>query len=129
MFAETMGANRARATRAYPCYPLLLSNTLRSVKACLGGGTMNSIGKLLGASLPPSAFLLLLFSYTSTAAAQVPGTFTPTAKMSAPRFSHTATLLLNGEVLITGGSQPTQPGGKPLASAELFDPKTRTFTP
>ena len=85
---------------------------------------MNSIGKLLGTSLLPSVFLVLLFSYTSTAAAQAPGTFTPTANMSTPRVNHTATLLLNGKVLITGGSN----SNGLLASAELFDPVTGTFS-
>jgi hypothetical protein len=50
--------------------------------------------------------------------------------MTTARSSHTATLLAqgptasNGKVLITGGSN----GGFPLATAELFDPVTGTFT-
>jgi hypothetical protein len=55
------------------------------------------------------------------------GTFTPTGSMSSAREYHTATLLLNGKVLIAGGtvdiySQPT------LASAELYDPETEAFS-
>src|ERR1041385_2548812 len=68
------------------------------------------------------ALLLILFSYTSVAAAQAPGTFVPTGNMTTPRGDHTATLLLNGKVLITGGSKERP------ASAELFDPFTNTFT-
>ena len=51
------------------------------------------------------------------------GAFAP-ACMTAAREGHTATLLANGKVLITGGS--TQSVGR--ADAELFDPTTGTFT-
>lgn len=41
------------------------------------------------------------------------------------RYGHTATLLPNGKVLITGGSN----GVSVLANAELYDPATGTFAP
>jgi len=46
------------------------------------------------------------------------GTFATTGKMSVPRVFHTATLLNNGKVLVTGGHD---------ASAELYDPASGTF--
>ena len=46
--------------------------------------------------------------------------------MSTARAYHTATLLQNGTVLVTGG---TDANGKPLASAEIFDPFNDRFTP
>jgi len=54
-----------------------------------------------------------------------PGKIVPVGNTSVPRFSHTATLLRNGKVLIAGGmsrGSTTQP------TAELYDPTTRQFT-
>jgi hypothetical protein len=70
--------------------------------------------------------VVLVLSFCNLVAAQSTGTFTPTGNMNVPRFSHTATLLTNGKVLIAGGiSAP----GKFLSSAELYDPATGAFTP
>ncbi|MGC1190409.1 MAG: kelch repeat-containing protein, partial [Candidatus Binatus sp.] len=54
----------------------------------------------------------------------VANTFTAGPQMNEARFSATATLLPNGKVLISGG---TQDGNVGLSSTELYDPVTNTF--
>ncbi len=54
------------------------------------------------------------------------GTFTTTGSLNTARYSHTATLLSNGLVLIAGGS--TLNGASAMTSAELYNPATGTFT-
>jgi len=50
------------------------------------------------------------------------GVITPIGSMSTARAAHTATLLPNGKVLITGGLNGQ-------ATAEIYDPDSKTFTP
>src|SRR5262245_12890358 len=75
-------------------------------------------------SLKAGLFLSLLVlgaSFTPTAIAQASAAFTSTGTMTTPRAGHTATLLLNGKVLIVGGDN--------AGTAELYDPATGTFAP
>jgi hypothetical protein len=58
------------------------------------------------------------------------GTSMAGGSMAAVRYTHTATLLPNGRVLIAGGLAIVGGGSKgSLASAELYDPGAATFTP
>ena len=52
------------------------------------------------------------------------GGWSPTARMTTGRAQHTATLLRNGKVLVTGGVDGQ---GVATASAELFDPSTNRW--
>jgi hypothetical protein len=67
-------------------------------------------------------FPLLLAAAGEALLAQSPGTFIATGNLSTPRFGHTATLLRNGKVLITGGGGSVGGG-----SAELYDTAIGTF--
>ena len=56
---------------------------------------------------------------TGLAGSAQPGTFTLTGSMNTARYNHTATLLQNGEVLVTGGLGANF---TVLASAEVYNP-------
>jgi hypothetical protein len=72
--------------------------------------------------------LFLLLSGYGATSAQAQGVFIRTGDMNAARAFHTATLLASGQVLISGGRDVTRPGSPVLSTAELFDPRTDTFT-
>ena len=58
------------------------------------------------------------------------GTFAKTGTMADNRNQHTATLLADGRVLITGGESrgPGAPGGIEFDSGEIYDPSTGVFS-
>jgi hypothetical protein len=55
--------------------------------------------------------------------ARPPASFTATGGLTLPRSGHAATLLLSGQVLVTGGAH-----GAADPTAELYDPATVTFS-
>jgi hypothetical protein len=62
------------------------------------------------------------------------GLFSPTGDMNTSRGAHTATLLADGRVLITGGGTGQIGGGyshygTAVRSSEIYDPATGTFSP
>jgi hypothetical protein len=81
--------------------------------------------------LRPTFLFALLFTFAATSARAQVNTFVATGNLvTSPRYQHTATLLSNGTVLITGGltaSATTPATISTLASAELYDPTTLAF--
>jgi hypothetical protein len=88
---------------------------LNNGKVLIVGGADGSLNSLASAEL-----------YDPTT-----GTFTVTGSLNSARYYHTATLLSNGMVLVAGGETviASTSSQTPLASAELYDPTTGTFTP
>jgi uncharacterized protein (TIGR03437 family) len=91
------------------------------------------------ATLLNNGQVLVAGSYVASASAELynpaTGTFSVTGSMTTPRGDHTATLLNDGQVLVAGGFNgqyvfgPNGSGGLTVvASAELYDPGTGTFT-
>jgi hypothetical protein len=91
---------------------------LQNGEVLLAGGFVNSVWDYGGSSSSANGAGL----YDSAT-----GVFSGTGNMTANRGDHTATLLANGKVLIAGGADQ-DPTGTGLASAELYDPSTGTFT-
>lgn len=88
--------------------------TLQNGSVLISGGFSSSI-------FPGSAL------YTAELFNPVTSTFTAISNhMQSPRTNHTATLLLNGQVLLSGG-QIDNNNGDGSSTAELFDPVTQTF--
>jgi Bacterial Ig-like domain (group 2)/Galactose oxidase, central domain len=66
---------------------------------------------------------------SSSAPTGILATFRATGSLGTARGGQTATLLNNGMVLIAGGYDSDNSDGVPVASAELYDLATGTFTP
>jgi hypothetical protein len=88
----------------------------------LGAGTAPNKLEARSLELTPATFMA-----TSRTPPALVGTFQSTGSMSTARYYHTATLLHDGRVLVAGGMSATRIGSE-LATAELYDPATGTFT-
>lgn len=84
---------------------MMRGNAYRFVK-----GGLAATSKLIG----------LMIMAATVAIAGTSGTWSTTGSLNVPRYEHTATLLFNGEVLVTGGLNEAGY----LSSAELYNPAT-----
>lgn len=145
---EDLGADRSQldtverfdpATNAWTELPALPEGRLNHSATLLvdgkilivGGGGTNDIGSPSGLDVVETALLL----DPATGATEI------IAGPSEPRHGHLAVRLPSGKVLIAGGADADSelvhaagagadiPFGHPLASAEIYDPETKTFSP
>src|SRR3954462_6489769 len=79
---------------------------------------------LVGGTGPGTAFLASAEIFDPAT-----GAFSATGSMRDRREANTLTLLRDGRVLVAGGHHDRAPNTTVLASAELFDPRTGSFTP
>jgi hypothetical protein len=94
-----------------------LANGLGSFSA-----TLNSVGS---ETITATDTVTASITGTSSSIQVLVSRFKSSGSMETPRYLHTATLLSNGKVLIAGGNS----GAASLASVELFDPTSESFTP
>jgi hypothetical protein len=89
-----------------------LSKPLGSTATLLGDGTVLMTGSGMSELYDPST-----------------GRWTPGGSLVAARSGASQTLLANGTVLVAGGVASTSAGMVSLSSAEIYDPRTRAWTP
>ena len=106
-----------------PTGPMAEARGAHTATPLLNGKVLIAGGGKIGGNYPP-------FTGDGSATAEVydPGTgsFASTGNMTIARVGQTATLLANGQVLVTGGL--TTADANPVAGAELYDPLSGAFT-
>jgi N-acetylneuraminic acid mutarotase len=109
----TWTGTNAMAKARYAHTATLLPNG----KVLVAGGTTNQYDPTSASLVQPAE----LFNPTND-------TWTTTGALNFPRFFHTATLLANGKVLVTGGMNADTFPTTILNSSELYDPATGLWT-
>jgi hypothetical protein len=115
------------ASNAWSSAGLMSSPRYQHTASLLGNGTVLVAGGNDGDSCTCTTFLTSADLYNPTT-----NSFTATGPLNTARYAHTATVLANGKVLVTGGfggaTSTIQSGGSALASAEIYDPTAGTWT-
>jgi WD40 repeat protein len=109
----TWTGTNAMAKARYAHTATLLANG----KVLVAGGTTNQYDPTSASLVQPAE----LFNPTND-------TWATTGPLNFPRFFHTATLLANGKVLVTGGMSSNSYPITILNSSELYDPATGSWT-
>ncbi|MFC9688248.1 kelch repeat-containing protein [Kribbella sp. NPDC056951] len=110
------------AKRWSPAGTLHTSRRLHSLTK-LAGGAVLAVGGVAGALAEPVKGLASAEIYDPVAK-----TWSPVPDMHEARFSHSATRLPNGRVLVTGGCADRSPDThRALTSAEIYDPIERSW--
>jgi N-acetylneuraminic acid mutarotase len=91
--------------------------------ACMAGPSATS--STSGAAPSPSSSSPAI---ATSAPPSMVASWAATGSLAVARAGHTATLLLDGRVLVVGGDKGTSTTSSGLASAEIYVPSTRTWT-
>jgi hypothetical protein len=102
---------------------LVMPGSRRTIAPVVAGSAFLALG-ILGGNVVAATLQVGFAAPLPVPAPTGPG-WSATGNLRVARYDHTATLLSDGRVLVAGGHGPYMTG---LSSAELYDPKTGTWT-